>query len=58
MIPPLQDVPMSPSSPEAFPAVHKALNSAAQYKDIFGTDNFYLELQDNKIERQDEFVRA
>ncbi|MDP6433162.1 MAG: DNA polymerase III subunit alpha, partial [Candidatus Scalindua sp.] len=34
----------------------KALNAAAQYKDIFGTDNFYLELQNNKIERQDELV--
>jgi len=34
----------------------KALNVASQYKDIFGTDNFYLELQDNKIERQDELV--
>ncbi|MEE9605403.1 MAG: PHP domain-containing protein, partial [Candidatus Scalindua sp.] len=34
----------------------KALNAASQYKDILGTDNFYLELQDNKIERQDELV--
>ncbi len=34
----------------------KALNAASQYKDIFGTDNFYLELQDNKIERQGELV--
>ncbi len=34
----------------------KALNSASQYKDIFGVDNFYLELQDNKIERQGEMV--
>ncbi len=34
----------------------KALNSASQYKDILGADNFYLELQDNKIERQDELV--
>ncbi len=34
----------------------KALNSASQYKDIFGVDNFYLELQDNKIERQAELV--
>ncbi len=34
----------------------KALNSASQYKDIFGTDNFYLELQDNKLERQGELV--
>ncbi|MFQ5964261.1 MAG: DNA polymerase III subunit alpha [Candidatus Scalinduaceae bacterium] len=34
----------------------KALNSASQYKDIFGTDNYFVELQDNKIERQDELV--
>jgi DNA polymerase III subunit alpha len=34
----------------------KALNSASQYKDIFGTDNFFVELQDNKIERQDKLV--
>mgnify|MGYP000268255437 FL=1 len=34
----------------------KALSAASQYKDIFGTDNFYLELQNNKIERQDELV--
>jgi DNA polymerase III subunit alpha len=34
----------------------RALNAASQYKDIFGKDNFYLELQDNKIERQDELV--
>ena len=34
----------------------KALNSASQYKDIFGTNNFFIELQDNKIERQDELV--
>ena len=34
----------------------KALNVASQYKDILGADNFYLELQDNKIERQDELV--
>jgi DNA polymerase-3 subunit alpha len=36
----------------------KALHTASQYKDIFGTDNFYLELQNNRIERQDELVDA
>ncbi|MBC8555766.1 MAG: PHP domain-containing protein, partial [Candidatus Brocadiales bacterium] len=36
----------------------KALSTASQYKDIFGTDNFYLELQNNRIERQDELVVA
>ena len=34
----------------------KALSTASQYKDIFGADNFYLELQNNRIERQDELV--
>ncbi|MFQ5714266.1 MAG: DNA polymerase III subunit alpha [Candidatus Scalinduaceae bacterium] len=34
----------------------KALNSASQYKDIFGGDNFFVELQDNKIEGQDKLV--
>ncbi len=34
----------------------KARESASQYKDIFGVDNFYIELQNNKIERQDELV--
>ena len=33
-----------------------ARESASQYKDIFGVDNFYIELQNNKIERQDELV--
>lgn len=35
---------------------NKALDSASQYKDIFGTDNFFVELQDNKIEMQEELV--
>jgi DNA polymerase-3 subunit alpha len=34
----------------------KALKTASQYKDIFGANNFYLELQDNQIERQNELV--
>ncbi len=34
----------------------KALKTASQYKDMFGINNFYLELQNNKIERQDELV--
>ncbi len=34
----------------------KALSTASQYKDIFGAENFYLELQNNRIERQDELV--
>ncbi|MHC4268146.1 MAG: DNA polymerase III subunit alpha [Planctomycetota bacterium] len=33
-----------------------AVKTASQYKDIFGVNNFYLELQDNKIERQNELV--
>ncbi|KKM74914.1 hypothetical protein LCGC14_1395580, partial [marine sediment metagenome] len=36
----------------------KALKSASRYKDIFGTNNFFMELQDNKIERQDELVNT
>ena len=36
----------------------KALSAASQYKDIFGSDNFYLELQNNKIERQEELVNT
>ena len=35
----------------------KAVGVASQYKDIFGIDNFYLELQNNRIERQDELVK-
>ncbi|MCR4288839.1 MAG: DNA polymerase III subunit alpha [Candidatus Scalindua sp.] len=35
----------------------KAVGAASQYKDIFGADNFYLELQNNRIERQDELVK-
>ncbi len=34
----------------------KALESASQYKDIFGVDNYFVELQDNKIEGQDKLV--
>ncbi|GJQ60090.1 MAG: DNA-directed DNA polymerase [Candidatus Scalindua sp.] len=34
----------------------KAYESAAQYRDIFGVDNFYLELQDNNIEGQGDLV--
>ena len=35
----------------------KALSVASEYKDIFGAENFYLELQNNRIERQDELVK-
>ncbi|MBZ0107132.1 MAG: DNA polymerase III subunit alpha [Candidatus Scalindua rubra] len=35
----------------------KAVDAASQYRDIFGADNFYLELQNNRIERQDELVK-
>ncbi len=34
----------------------KALKIASHYKDIFGANNFYLELQENRIERQSELV--
>src|SRR5574337_1156396 len=33
-----------------------AVNVAKEYKDIFGTDHFYLEVQNNKIERQTDLV--
>ncbi|MFH1246110.1 MAG: DNA polymerase III subunit alpha [Candidatus Omnitrophota bacterium] len=36
----------------------KALNTAAEYKEIFGQNNFYLELQDNKIKDQETVNKA
>ncbi len=33
-----------------------AVNVAKEYKDIFGPDHFYLEVQNNKIERQADLV--
>ncbi len=34
----------------------EGLNCISEYRDIFGKDNFYLEIQNNGIERQDELV--
>lgn len=38
--------------------IDKALDTAVQYKEIFGEDNFYLEIQDNKIKEQEIINKA